>query len=365
MGLHDPTRIIFNNLIESDPAVTVSTLPYLTSSELKIGGRLKVACEDFVVEEIPAYEPCGEGEHIYLWMEKVDRSAEQLVAHVSRTLKMRREDVGIAGLKDRFAVTRQWVSVPGKYAAQIAHLDSANIYVLQQSKHRNKLHTGHSKGNRFNLLVRETADNAEAVARELAAVIEKAGTPNYFGEQRFGIADETLNLGLDLLAGRQGPQDIPIARRKFLVRLAISAVQSAVFNEVLGRRIEAGTLHSVRSGDVLQVRVSGGCFVVEDVEREQQRLDQGELSPTGPLFGPKLLYPQGIAREEEHQALKVFDLLPESFESYSRVAAGARRALLAWPKDLQIGADPQGLRFQMSLGPGVYATTIMREFMKD
>jgi tRNA pseudouridine13 synthase len=352
-------------LNESDPAVPVSNLPYLTSPDLKIAGRLKTECADFVVEEVPAYEPSGEGEHLYLWMEKTDRSAEQLIAHIARTLKMRRDDVGMAGLKDRFAVTRQWVSVPVKYAPNVVHLDSQWFKVLKQVRHRNKLHTGHTRGNRFDLLLRDVVENAEETARTIAQAIEHSGVPNYFGEQRFGIADETLNLGLELLAGKKTAQDIPIARRKFLVRLAISAVQSAVFNEVLARRIEAGTVHTVREGDVMQVRASGGCFVVEDVAREQERLDRREISPTGPLFGLKLLAARGIPLEEEMSALAAFDLHPESFAGFSRVAAGARRALLTWPQDLEILPDPLGLRVKMQLPPGVYATTVLREFMKS
>lgn len=345
--------------------MSTAELPFLTPTELAIGGRIKAACEDFVVEEIPAYEPSGEGEHVYLWIEKTDRSAEQLIAWLARVLCIRREEVGLAGLKDRFAITRQWASVPARVARNVSALQDDAMKVLQQSRHRNKLHVGHSKGNRFDILVRDVASDSLAIAGRIAESVLKTGVPNYFGDQRFGVAEETLNLGLGLLRGERTTDDIVPARRKFLSRLAISAAQSAIFNEVLARRIEAGTLLTVRTGDVMQVRASGGCFVVEDVVREQARFEAGEISPTGPLFGPKLLHPRAVARQEELGALRVFGLDEEAFSPFGRMTPGARRALLCWPRDLEFQDDPLGLRMRMTLGPGVYATTVLREFMKN
>lgn len=339
-------------------------LPYLTDSQLRIGGRLKVQCSDFVVEEIPAYAPSGEGEHLYLFVEKTDRSAEQLVAHLARSLHVRRQEIGMAGLKDRFAITRQWVSAPARAKEYVGNVESDQFRVLSQSLHRNKLHSGHTRGNRFDILVREVVDRAEPIARRIAEQLSERGAPNFFGQQRFGISDETLQLGLDLLTKRRTQTDIPAPRRKFLTRLAISAAQSAVFNEVLARRIEAGTLQTVRSGDVMQVRRSGGAFVAEDVAREQQRFDAGETVPTGPLFGPKLLRPGGIAADEESAALGMFGLQERQFNAFPKLAPGARRAMLAWPADLEVLPDPGGLRFRMTLPAGVYATVVLREFIK-
>src|SRR5580704_5664766 len=62
------------------------SLPFLTADLPGTGGKLKQEPEDFVVEEIPAYEPCGEGEHLFLWVEKQDVSGEELLRHVARRL---------------------------------------------------------------------------------------------------------------------------------------------------------------------------------------------------------------------------------------------------------------------------------------
>jgi tRNA pseudouridine13 synthase len=330
-----------------------------------IGGALKVSPEDFLVEELPAYVPCGEGQHLFLWIEKRDVSAEDLVAHVARTLGIRRAEVGVAGLKDRRAVTRQFVSVPAECEPRLCGLEVGGIRVLQAARHRHKLRTGHLRGNRFDVLLRDVSPDAGAKAEAIAAVIRERGFPNYYGEQRFGLNGATAQLGLDLLAGRKRPRDIEPRRRKFLLRLALSAAQSAIFNVVLSERLAEGLLGTVVAGDVMQVVASGGCFVVEDVRREQQRYDQRETVLTGPLFGPNMKSPAGEPALREQRVLDRIGITPQQVAEFPRLLTGARRPLVIWVDDLQIAPDPAGLRFRFTLPSGVYATILLREFMKD
>src|SRR5258708_8641035 len=98
-----------------------SPLPWITANFVGLGGLSKVHAEDFFVEEIPAYPPDESGEFLFLWVEKQGLSSEQLVSHLARCLKIAHQDVGIAGMKDRQAVTRQMVSVPVK---PLPHVDS-------------------------------------------------------------------------------------------------------------------------------------------------------------------------------------------------------------------------------------------------
>ena len=128
---------------------------YLSDSNLRLGGRLKVRPEDFIVEEIPAYEPCGDGEHLFLWIEKRDLSAESLTTFVAKKLGIGRDAIGMAGLKDRRAITRQYLSVPARCADKVPTVESDSVKVLRSKRHRNKLHTGHLKGNRFEILLRD------------------------------------------------------------------------------------------------------------------------------------------------------------------------------------------------------------------
>ena len=129
-------------------------LPYLTTDLPGIGGVMKQSPEDFVVEEIPAYEPSGEGEHLFLRIEKRDVAAEQLTRHIAKVLHISNRDIGVAGLKDRIAITRQYVSVPAGCEQNIGDIETDAIRILSSAKHQNKLRTGHLKGNRFSILVR-------------------------------------------------------------------------------------------------------------------------------------------------------------------------------------------------------------------
>ncbi|MCA8997478.1 MAG: tRNA pseudouridine(13) synthase TruD [Planctomycetaceae bacterium] len=346
------------------------SLPYLTPSNKRIVGRIKSCPEDFVVEEVSAYEPSGTGGHLYLWIEKRDCSADLLLRHLARELRLSRDSIGMAGLKDRYAVTRQWVSVPASSEKDLDKVDSDLVRVLKTSHHTNKLRTGHVKGNHFEIIIRSpdsTPYTPEAIdtAQELAEEIRQRGFPNFFGEQRFGKDDETLHLGLGLLRGGADMQGVPFQKRKFLQRLALSAAQSCLFNRVLAQRLQTGTLHQVLAGDVMQVSASGGVFNVEDVEREQPRYDGRETVLTGPLFGPKMKLPTGLPGDMEQAVLDEMDLTLDAFREHRKLTPGARRPMITWPRDLEVSATDVGLKLTFFLPSGSYATVLLREFLKD
>ncbi|TWT57411.1 tRNA pseudouridine synthase D [Thalassoglobus neptunius] len=340
-------------------------LPYLTEEVQGIQGTLKTAPSDFRVDEIPLYLPSGEGTHLYLKIEKTGVSSEQLLMHLAKVLEVARREIGVAGLKDRQAVTRQWVSVPENCESRIPQIDTDAIRVLQVSRHGNKLKTGHLVGNRFEIVVRDVASDALARAQQIRDMLLQSGVPNFFGTQRFGIDSETLETGEKLLRGTLSPQSIPPQRRKFLVRLALSSVQSALFNLVLSERLRNGCVHQVRKGDVLQVVRSGGPFISDDPETDQQRFDQREVVTTGPLFGPKMKQPVELPGREEAEILERSQFTPEHFKQFKKLTPGARRPLIIWLEELEVDPFDGGLRFRFDLPSGVYATMVLREFMKN
>jgi len=349
----------------------VRELPYLTADLPGVAGRLKETPEDFVVEEIPAYEPCGEGEHLFLWIEKTDVAADQLVRLLSRVLNVARDDIGVAGLKDKRAVTRQFISVPARAADRLNADLADGIHVLSATRHTNKLRTGHLKGNRFSILLRsnrsETGASSQSSLEAARLVIDRLkqiGVPNYFGEQRFGIGGETAELGFDLLRGSKTVRDIPPAKRKFLLRLALSAAQADLFNAALADRLSRGELRRVLVGDVMQKVATGGLFTTSDAVVEQERVDRGELSITGPIFGPKMQQPGGEPAEREAKPLQEAGVDSTSFTRYPKLTAGARRPYWIDVSDIAVAAEEAGLRFSFTLPSGAYATVVLREIMK-
>ena len=170
-------------------------LPYLTAEIPGIGGILKQRREDFFVQEIPLYEPSGQGEHVYCEIEKVGLSTFEAVDRLAQALGVNPRDIGYAGMKDANAVTQQVFSIAGTDESAVMNLHLAGLRVLWAARHGNKLRLGHLKGNRFAAKIRQV--NPTDVLK-LAPVIEqlqKRGMPNYFGAQRFGRRGDNHKLG--------------------------------------------------------------------------------------------------------------------------------------------------------------------------
>lgn len=341
-------------------------LPLIAADLPGIAGSIKSSPASFVVEEIAAYKPCGAGEHLFLWIEKVDRSAEQLLMHIARSLGIDRRDVGMAGLKDRRAITRQWISVPASCESRVGAIESEQVKVLHSSRHRNKLKTGHLRGNRFVITITGVEAGDLERAERIRDRLRETGIANYYGDQRFGHDDETLRLGLALLRGEASERDIPHQRRRFLTRLAISAVQSWMFNRVLAERIGDGLVRTVQAGDVLQVAASGGLFVCEEPGVDQRRCDAGEVVITGPMFGVKMRSPLHEPLERERRVLETSAITGEMWQRWSRFALGARRALVVRVDEIAITQrEANSLDLSFALPSGAYATSLLREFARD
>lgn len=330
-----------------------------------IGGVLRQRIEDFVVEEIPAYEPSGTGEHLFLWIEKQGLSSEQLTWHIARRLGISNRDIGVAGMKDRWATTRQFVSVPSSVEGDVGCIENDHVSVLRSALHGNKLRSGHLRGNRLHVVVRDVADDALQRADIIGQRIAEAGFPNYYGEQRFGKDNETLATGLELLSGKKTPRELPKSRRRFLLRFSLSSVQSYLFNDWLARRIDDGLSQKVMRGDVMQVIRTGGVFLADELPEELSRFDSGETVLTGPIFGPKMKWATDLPGKRESDILTEHGLSPERFSQFSRLTSGTRRAAIIRPQDLSIKKVTDGLQFDFALSRGVYATSLLREFMLE
>ena len=345
-------------------ASALAQLPFLTADLPGIGGQIKQEPADFVVEERPLFPASQTGQFLYLWVEKTGLSAEQLTSHLARELQFPHQEISQAGLKDRHAITRQWVCVPDRCLPRAEAFQHSQIRILRIDRHYHKLRAGQLLGNHFQIRIRNVAADSLALAEPIAARLRQQGMLNYFGDQRFGRDAETLALGMKLLRGQAKPGDIPYARRKFLLRLALSAAQSMLFNEMLRRRVQAGTSSRVQAGDLLQKTGSGGLFVAEDPAVEQPRWDAGEVSISGPMFGPKMLAPRGLIAEQEAAVLSEFELQPSDFERYPQLTSGTRRPYTVRQSELKLRPVGADLELDFELPAGSYATVLLREFTK-
>lgn len=338
-------------------------LPYLTSALLGIGGALRTTPEDFFVDEEPAYLPSGTGDHVFVRIEKRGLTTAQAVDRIARALVINARDVGVAGLKDRHAVTRQWLSLPPPVTPEAARaLALDDITILEAARHGHKLRTGHVRANRFVLRVRGVGDDGEARARAILDVLASPpGAPNWYGEQRFGRDGDNAERGLAIVRGERLPRD-----RK-LARLLVSALQSKLFNDWLVARLSDGLYARVLAGDILHKR-GGGQFVCEDPGIDEPRLLAGEVGITGPMFGDRMRRPTdgSEAARREQRILEAAGLTGDAFASVRAIAEGTRRDAA-----IEVGApavrtlEPGVLEVAFSLPGGAYATAVMRELMKS
>lgn len=324
--------------------------------------RIRTTPEDFVVEEIPLYAASGKGEHTYLHVEKRGRTTEEVARLLAEACGVRPRDVGYAGRKDRHAVTRQWFSLPGVDPRLVRRLVFEGVRVLEATRHKNKLRTGHLRGNRFELVVRGVTGELLATMRERAACLSAHGLPNRFGAQRFGREGANVGRGAALLRGER----VPDAGDKRAQRFLLSALQSAVFNDVLAAR--PGPLDRLELGDVAVLHKSGGLFPVEDLAREQPRADRLEISPTGPIFGNRMLAAAGAPAEREREVFERWELPdPDDLGSAAGIRLrGGRRPLRVRPEGLEVRSEgDDAARVEVTLPPGSYATVLLEELVGD
>ena len=300
---------------------------------------LKRLNEDFIVTELPLQPPCGQGEHIWLDVEKNGANTAFVAQQLAEAAGVQEGDVGYAGLKDRYAVTRQWFSVylPKGETPDLTLLQHPEFKVLGQSRHVKKLRPGDLQGNRFRIVLRDVSGDRDALAAIEANLQAMAaqGVPNYFGAQRFGFDGGNVMQGQAMLA-----REIRVRNPK-KKSIYLSAVRSFVFNEVLALRIQQGLWGKTLPGDVIDA--SG--------------------RPTEPLWGRGRVVSTEEAQTLENAVAARHATLCDGMEH-----AGLdqeRRALVASPVDLS-WEWPQAhqLVLTFALPAGTYATSVLNEILR-
>ena len=321
-----------------------------------LAARIRTSPEDFFVEELPAFEASGAGEHLLLTIEKRGMNTAFAARRIASWAGVDESAIGQAGMKDRHAVTRQRFSVwlPKRVAPDIDALQSDDLCVLDHAWHSRKLPRGALAGNRFVLMLRGVEGEHAAIESRLEQ-IGWQGVPNYFGEQRFGRGGNNVQQAVAMFAGRRVKRE----ERSML----LSAARSELFNRVLAARVEAGHWNVALEGEVWMLDGSRSVFGPEALTDDlQARLAAFDIHPTGPLWG------EGELRSTE--AARDFELAALQGDSALRLCRGLevaglkqeRRALRLRPQALAWRwPDDTALEFSFELPPGCYATTVLRE----
>jgi len=321
-------------------------------------GVIRARPEDFRVVENIGYAPSGDGEHLWLEIEKRRMNTVDVAARLARLAEVPVRSVGFGGLKDRNAVTRQPFSIqlPGREDPDWSGWSDEGMSILQATRHHRKIQRGRLAGNRFELVVRELEGDRAELEERLRRVAE-LGVPNGFGEQRFG--GNNIARAHRLFRGelRRKPSK---SKRGFY----LSAARSLIFNQVLARRILAGTWNHVLDGEIVMLDGSHSTFAADAADPDiQARCKVQDLHPTGPLVG------EGDSGVTGEVAVLEGDVIEEQRELADGLAKfrlkSDRRPLRM--RVIDLGWEFEGdaaLVLHFSLRSGCYATAVLRELLE-
>jgi tRNA pseudouridine13 synthase len=326
-----------------------------------IGGVIKQLPEDFVVEELPAYEPDGAGDHLFVTIRKRELTTRELVDRIRRCCMLSDDAIGVAGLKDAHAVTTQVISIPLEAESHLHGIEDDKVQILAAKPHSNKLRTGHLAGNRFTIKIRDARSDGGDMLTAIIERIKMRGMLNFYDTQRFGQEGKTGRDGMKLLTlGRDSKK----FREKWQAKLQLSAAQSLMFNDYLAERTQRWG-DTLFLGDMMAKCDTGGVFWLDDLEFDRSRFVKGEIVPTGPIFGKKMRSPRGEMELFERQILERHGVTLEMFAAFGKMVLGTRRENIVRPKNLVAGyTAPTEAELSFELPSGSYATVLLAEIMK-
>ena len=318
---------------------------------------LKACAEDFQVDEVLDIPLSGEGEHLWLWVEKRNLNTEEAARRLAKSAGVPLRTVSYAGLKDRQALTRQWFSLhlPGKADPDLSAAQNDTLSILKQTRHSRKLQRGAHSANGFTLRLTALAADPAALDERLEAM-QQTGVPNYFGTQRFGFQ------GGNVFDAQQYAERQALPEQRNVRSRLLSTARSFLFNQMLAARVADGTWNRAQVGDLLAFTDSRSFFPAGEAECSDPRLAILDLHPTGALWGEGSSVATGhcAALENaiagEHQALCNW---------LAKAGLAQERRILRLP----IGGltwhypEPDILQLEFVLPAGCFATVVVRELV--
>lgn len=321
-------------------------------------GLLKQRPEDFIVRERLGYEPCGEGEHIYLWVRKQGLNTAFVAEEIAKFCQLPLRAVTYAGRKDKYAITEQWFSVhkPGLSEYDWNTFSLAGAEVLKAIRHNKKLRVGVLKGNQFELVVRDLS-GIEGLQQRLELIADK-GVANYFGGQRFGDTKHHQQGGNLALA--QAMITGEAIRNRNKRSMAISALRAWLFNQFVSERIARKCFTKALNGDLMILSGSASFFCAEHIDPHiVQRLQSADILISAPMWGEGQLASQAEAHDFESRIAADNKTVADALASLG--LRQERRAISLLPQDMRWHITEQQLNISFELPAGAFATSVLRE----
>jgi len=318
---------------------------------------LKATAEDFQVDEVLDIPLSGDGEHLWLWVEKRGLNTEEAARRLAKAAGVPLRTVSYAGLKDRQALTRQWFSIqlPGKADPDMTAAQNDTLRILKSVRHKRKLQRGAHSANGFTLRLSQLQADKAGLEQRLEQ-IRQLGIPNYFGTQRFGYQGGNLGEARDYAARQALPEQRNVRSR------LLSTARSYLFNQVLAARVAEGSWNRAQVGDLLAFTDSRSFFPANEAECHDPRLAILDLHPTGPQWGEGPSPTDGATFDLE-QAVAAGE--PQLCQWLAKAGMEHERRILRLPIGGLTWHYPSLdiLQLEFVLPAGCFATVLVRELV--
>lgn len=323
----------------------------------QLQGVLKAVPEDFYVEEQLGFSPEGEGEHVYIYVEKTGQNTQYVADQLASFAGVATKHVSFSGMKDRWAVTRQWfgVHLPGKETPNFKEAQFEGVNILVVSRHPRKLRRGVHRSNFFNITLRDIQGDKADFEKRLHEITRR-GFPNYFGEQRFGHQGKNLRSAERWFTGQFKP-------RRNQRGIFLSAARAYLFNRVLNERLAKKLWLSPVDGDYFMLEGTQSVFQADLDDSILQRLEITDIHITGPLVGRHKDGQQATACFElEQGVIQAADVLQKGL--LENGLSAERRALRVVPKRVRAEFTEKSLSLSFELPRGSFATAMLAELLQ-
>ena len=283
---------------------------------------------DFIVEEIPSHTFKGKGNFFIMKIKKEYTSTMELIYTISKELNIDENQIGYAGLKDKYATTTQYISIPLGKSRDHKIINSKTIQVLETYTSDQKIKLGDLAGNKFTITLKDIDPNSVHVIYQNISRIQKHGMPNYFGYQRFG-RDMTFEKAKRVAYGEDHFSD------KKIENLLVSTYQSYFFNSWLNKRIALSKEKGLNKLETIE----GDILSLED-----------RKTITGLLPGRKIIRAKDKARNIE-----------EKYDDEFLHQKGSRRNAWVYPQNIQNKyiAEKNQMQLEFELPKSSYATVFI------
>ncbi len=251
--------------------------------------------EDFIVEEIFAKPFKQKGNFLILHVKKFNMTTWEMIERISSFLQIHESEIGYAGLKDKYATTTQYLSLPQKYEKELKKFHDKQIGILEILRDTQKISIGSLAANRFQIRLHKVDDTKAGKIEKIAKAIEKTGFANHFGYQRFG--KDALAQAKEMISGELFIKDKKI--KKFLT----SVYQSYLFNEWLNERVRLSKQEGLNTLKLLDgdVMIGKDEKIFTPKTPSQKDFLARKITPTGLLVGREVFRARDAARVVEEK----------------------------------------------------------------